>query len=307
MMMVLLIGGIGGGVLLLGGLGFLLWFLFSGPGDDLQFVTDDTTNFTCVHVAELWKNDKVRSAMKDSKIEDDLDSRFGLKPEEVDRYTEARYFSTTNPENNYTWEIVATVSAYDEKKVKEKVVGTDPKDDTVNGKKFYINKKGFKANCVYFHSKTVFVCAPDEKAMKKILEAYPRKKSDGAISAGLKKASRSGNQVVSADSGKGSRETDGSVHVVSVSGKRMSVEGVTTYTTEEKAKTAKEEADKFLKQMKDKAGDLPEAEQKKMKKWLNSVVISRNGKELRESASWEMDDDKSSGYVPFGGIGKGGY
>jgi len=220
MMLWLLIGGGVALVLLLVGGGLGTYFLFfSGSSADLDFVIDDATNFDSERIADLWKNDRVRSNLKGSK-DDMLDREFGLKPEDIERLTHATIYST-DLAGGHNWTIVLTTSAYDEKKVKEKVVGSDSKEDTVSGKKYYVKKltdeqtKQYEQNkqffpntpppdqpCVYFHSKTIFVKAPNEKTMKKVLENYPRKKNDGIMGKAIKKAAGKGYQMVSGNSGK---------------------------------------------------------------------------------------------------------
>jgi len=312
-MLWLLIGGGAFAFLMLIGMGIGAYFLFfSGSTADLDFVIDDATSFDSTRYADLWKNDKTRSAMKDSHQDDLLDQQFGLKPDEIERVTNVQLVGSDFL-NQQSWEIVLTTSTYDEKKVKEKILGSDYEEKTANGKKYLVKKmtdqqiqlqkqmEQFNPNapppqqpCVCFHSKTIFVKAPNEKTMKKVLENYPRKKSEGAMAIAIKKTARGKFQHVHADSGKHSGgESDGSVMASSINGNKFDAEWVMIFTSEEKAKKAKEEGEK---EARDKASE-------KEKLGIKSFSISRSGKELTVSISGEIKEKSSGGgrnpFLPF--------
>jgi len=267
-----------------------------GGGSDLDFVIDGTGSFDAVRCADLWRNDKVRAALKEAGKGHSLEQQYGLKPEEVERLTHG-HIRGEDPRVWVDWTIVRTTSAYDEQKVRDKVVGPDFEERTANGKKYLARKlteqqlrqqeddKKFNPNappppqpCVCFHGKTVFVTAPTEAAMKKVLEGFPRKKSDGAIADGISKASGGGYQMVSA-TGKnpGGDGSEGTVVSLSVSGGSWQMEMTVRFTSEDKARAEKDKADKEVNNpaVLEKAG-------------VKSLNVTRNGKEIKATATGDV-------------------
>jgi ribosomal protein S27E len=313
MMLWLLLGGGALALLLLVGGGLTLWLVFGGSSDDLKFVTDDCNQFVSVRMADVYGNSKIPSSAKEEM--EKQTEKFGLKPSEIERLTVAQA-TGKNPEDNYSWTILLTTSSVDQKKVQEKVVGSGAKEVTSNGKKYFQSSKDdfLGKPCVYFHGSKIVVITDSEKTMEKVLSGYPRKKSDGPVATGVKKASGSKYQLVVAASikketsggmgflfgGGGDAGLEGVVVAASLSGSKVSGDVTVTFTSESKAKEARDQMEKGRKEALDNK-NLSDKE----RSMIRGVSVSASGKDLKVSGSFDIDDTKGAfnfGKNPFGGF-----
>src|SRR5262249_20698200 len=139
---------------------------------------------------DLWKLPYWREAMKKLKDQrrwkDAFETSFGIPEEGIARSTTAFY-------KQQHWDIIETVSSFDEAKVREKM--GDPKEQTPEGKKYW----KCKAGCVHFVSSYMFVHARNEEGMKTALTNSVNRKS-GPLDDALAYLT-SGRQIVSGSYG----------------------------------------------------------------------------------------------------------
>jgi serine/threonine protein kinase len=236
--------------------------------DDLAFVIDEWTSFTSGRPADLWANEKFRTVMMKNATQDDF---FGLRPDEIERITTAGPVPASEE-----CSIVRTLAPYDEKKIKEKVCGSDARQETHDGKTYYCRTTG-KEECVHFHSKLVFVRAANPTVMRKLLAGYPRRKT-GPLSDTLRKAALSKYQMVMyhksvvANAPAGTPES--TVVLMSVRGGLADIETVLTFGSEEQARNAKETTEKGIGVLGDK---------------IKNLNVSVRGKEVVTSGTMDVE------------------
>src|SRR5262249_33650499 len=133
--------------------------------------------------------------------------------------------------------VILTKSAFDQKKLKDKLLGDKPKETAHNGKTFLESGKGFGSqDCLYVHSARVFIHATNPQLMKRVLDGYPRKKNDGVVAVALLRA-KDGKTIAMGDDLKGQFPPDpvSRLTVVTLNGSRANLEETATYSSKAKA------------------------------------------------------------------------
>ncbi len=196
-----------GALLLLGGGGFGVWFIFTRGGNvsDLAYVSPDAQGFATLRVADLWKLSSVQKSMNMVRMqqggEDPLmtmDQQLGLRPEEVERAS----FVMKDMDQKQAWFVVLTLKPYDKKKVLGKL--TSAREVKHEGKTFQVGRAVSAAippqgmggmppppvsseTAIYFAGSRVLIMS-DEAGMRQCLTDAARKKPTGALSGAIEQA-----------------------------------------------------------------------------------------------------------------------
>ncbi|MBY0227773.1 MAG: hypothetical protein K2W96_00695, partial [Gemmataceae bacterium] len=180
--------GIGGGVLGLGLVGFLLWWFLggSGGGAAAAWIPGDGEGFLSVKLSAVWKNEATQKLLTAMRAQgrggrdpaDEMRDWLGLGPEEVDRLT----FVVKQGRGQLIWVVVETLAAYDEAKVKSKI--RNGQESTHEGKKLFAATGRFGADAVHFVNSRVFVHGPVE-GVKAALAMSAKGRPKGALDDGI--------------------------------------------------------------------------------------------------------------------------
>jgi hypothetical protein len=313
---------IAAGVLLLGGLGFLAYYLFFGGGYDeemVAFMPSDTTSLNFENIdkqAGIAKFKKIMEKEFNGSPKFALLKSAGLSIDDIKRTLEG------NTEKGVNITVVRTKKSVDQGKVTS---GADKKD--AGGKSYWKVKKGnFGDTFVAFPKDDIMLMVSDEEVMKstlnkesgkvvinETLQELAKKVGKGDIwHANYNKNSGGGGmqfQGPDADLMKAMASSKGSAMRIDISSGSVDITNYTLYESSEAASKVAEQQKKKFEEEKSKIeeafkklpGNLSEAQKNAIKKAFLSTSISSSGSYVERSGSLDLDafgDDLEN--APFG-------
>jgi hypothetical protein len=262
--------------------------------DDLEFVHDAATEFQAIRVAELWKFESVRK--KQAREAKDLDTKYGLQPEDVERLLEVTVPQAGPNEPFGHWTVILTRGDVNQQKVKEKLVGDKGKEVKQGDKTFFESGKPGSRDCVYFHGSRVLIHADSQATMKRALDGYPRKKTDGIIANAVRRAGESKTVLV------GVHQLTNQTMVLTLNGSTVSIEMIVSFPDEAQAGAMKPGIEQALQQQMKVAEQQPGLSEED-KKAIRSMQITQKGKDIVITASTDLN--AAGGLGGLGGVFRG--
>jgi hypothetical protein len=291
---------VGGGVVLAGGVGVLLWFLLGGSTpEDLEYVPENASAFVSVRFADVMKQERVKAAIKaaggrDNPL-DEMEKETGIKPEDVERFTVVVADAASGPESS--WGILLTKSPYDQGKVKDSV--KDRKQTKHDGKTIYYND----TNAVCLAGPKVILVGKLE-GVKKALDRRGKNKKEGPIRDGVKLASDGKYHLVAAavvpSDARSERlppqmaflkEIVGGTLTAQIVGTDLSLELKATTSSASAAKEMKEAMAGVKDLVRLQGGNMPLAVRTAVANALDGLKCQTSGKEVTISTKFELNDD----------------
>jgi len=183
-------------VLLLLGVGFLVWKLFfSGPSAaalaEFDLVPRDAEGFLTIRVADVLKTEAGKKVFEAARQNDkegalkEMEAKAGITPQDIERLT----FVAMSADKELWWMVIRTSKAVNRKGVIDGMKSAQER--THQGKKYHYSEAEHTG--VYFISDQQMVFAP-EPGMKKVLE-LPEKPPSGPLDEMIEMAAKNDHHV----------------------------------------------------------------------------------------------------------------
>jgi hypothetical protein len=205
-----------GGLLLFGGGGFGVWYLFlrGGPVSDLAYIPPDAKGFMTVRMADVWKLDTMQKLVRFLAMQaqgndpiSELQRNIGLAAADIERLS----FVIQDFEPSVGWMVVLTTKPYDRKAILANL-GNNVKEVKHEGRTYHLGKiesadgagmpappgmgppgifggaaERFRESAVYFASPRVMIFS-DDNGMQRCLAAVARKNATGSLTDAIQQA-----------------------------------------------------------------------------------------------------------------------